>query len=148
VNERDQHADAPLHGVVGILLRGDRMLLIRRAAHIVAGGAWCLPGGALEPGETPADALVREWREELGMAVRPVREVWRSTRDVDGLVLHWWLVEPASSDDWTTHPNPDEVAEARWLTLAEAIELPDLLPTNHAFLHRWSQHLSDNSNRT
>jgi len=138
VNEPDAHADAPVHGVVGILVRGDCILLIRRATHIAAGGAWCLPGGALEPGEKLEDAVVRELDEELGADVRPVREVWRSTREEDGLVLHWWLVEPARSDDWTLRPNPDEVAEYRWLTPAEAIALPGLLPTNRAFLRQWS----------
>jgi mutator protein MutT len=137
VNERDPHADTPVHGVVGILLRANCILLIRRAAHVVAGGAWCLPGGAIEVGETPAAALTRELREELGLEVRPLREVWQSIREEDGLVLHWWLVEPAARNDWTIKPNPDEVAEIRWLTPAEAIALPELLQTNRDFLRQW-----------
>lgn len=44
-----------------------RLLLARH----VDGGRWSTPGGAIEPGETPAEAAVREAREELGVEVRP-----------------------------------------------------------------------------
>lgn len=45
-----------------------RMLLVLHAD----GEHWATPGGALEPGETPAEAVVRECREETGLDVRPV----------------------------------------------------------------------------
>jgi 8-oxo-dGTP pyrophosphatase MutT (NUDIX family) len=45
-----------------------RMLLLWHAD----GGWWATPGGALEPGESPAEAVVRECREETGLLVRPV----------------------------------------------------------------------------
>jgi 8-oxo-dGTP pyrophosphatase MutT (NUDIX family) len=43
------------------------MLLLRHAY----GDLWSTPGGAIEPGETPADAVVRECSEETGLRVRP-----------------------------------------------------------------------------
>jgi 8-oxo-dGTP pyrophosphatase MutT (NUDIX family) len=46
-----------------------RVLLQRRAED----GRWGLPGGAIEPGEAPAQALVREVFEETGLLVRPER---------------------------------------------------------------------------
>jgi 8-oxo-dGTP pyrophosphatase MutT (NUDIX family) len=46
-----------------------RILLQRRSDN----GRWNLPAGAVDPGESPADAVVREVREETGLAVRPVR---------------------------------------------------------------------------
>ena len=46
-----------------------RILLIRRSDS----GQWSLPGGAIDPGEAPAQALVREMWEETGLRVRPVR---------------------------------------------------------------------------
>lgn len=56
--------------VVGAaVLRDGRVLAARRTAPPEAAGRWELPGGKVEPGETPADALVRELVEELGVDV-------------------------------------------------------------------------------
>jgi mutator protein MutT len=49
----------------GIIYRAGRLLLQRKSTDEV----WALPGGKLEPGETPEAALAREFREELGWQV-------------------------------------------------------------------------------
>jgi 8-oxo-dGTP pyrophosphatase MutT (NUDIX family) len=49
--------------------REGRILLQRRADD----GRWNLPAGAIDPGESPDEAVVREVREETGLEVRPVR---------------------------------------------------------------------------
>jgi 8-oxo-dGTP diphosphatase len=46
-----------------------RVLLQRRAEGRTMAGLWEFPGGKVEPGETPEDALVRELREELGLEI-------------------------------------------------------------------------------
>lgn len=48
-----------------------RVLVAQRPADKQHGGLWEFPGGKVEPGETPVDALVRELREELGIEVDP-----------------------------------------------------------------------------
>ena len=45
-----------------------RLLLIKRG-HEPGAGLWSLPGGRIEPGETDAEALVREIREETGLMI-------------------------------------------------------------------------------
>ncbi len=55
---------------VGLWIRGDAVFLQRRPEGGLFAGLWELPGGKVEPGETPADALVREFAEEVGRAVR------------------------------------------------------------------------------
>ena len=55
---------------------GGRILLVRRADD----GLWGLPGGWLEPNEAPAEAAVRETREETGLEVRTTRLVDVFTR--------------------------------------------------------------------
>ena len=47
----------------------ERVLFMRRADD----GRWGLPAGAVDPGETPAEAIVREVREETGLVVRATR---------------------------------------------------------------------------
>ena len=123
--------DGVVHGAVAALCRGERLLLIRRAEDIRSGGRWCLPGGAIEPGESSGQAVVREMAEELGLTVRAVEQVWRWTRPDGKLMLDWWLVE-SSSD--RLELNPAEVAEARWLTPAEIRKIPDVLPGLLEFL--------------
>ena len=51
----------PVLGVGGIVMRGDRFLLIRRR-HEPGAGLWSLPGGRVEAGETLRVALAREMR--------------------------------------------------------------------------------------
>lgn len=48
-----------------------RILIAKRPHDTVYGGYWELPGGKIDPGETPAQALVREFEEELGIIVAP-----------------------------------------------------------------------------
>lgn len=51
--------------VAGILVHEHRLLMSRRPSSGAWPGLWELPGGKVEAGETPEEALVREWREEL-----------------------------------------------------------------------------------
>jgi len=53
-------------GAAAAVLDGERLLLTRRSDN----GEWCLPGGAVEPGERPAEAAERETLEETGLSVR------------------------------------------------------------------------------
>jgi 8-oxo-dGTP diphosphatase len=54
-----------------VIVRCDgRVLLAQRPEGKAYAGYWEFPGGKLEPGETPAQALARELREELGLVVR------------------------------------------------------------------------------
>lgn len=62
--------------VAGVLFdREGRVLLCKRSlSKKVAPGMWHLPGGKIEEGETPTSAIVREFKEELGLKVSRVRE--------------------------------------------------------------------------
>jgi 8-oxo-dGTP diphosphatase len=61
---------APVDVAVAVLIRPDgRALLARRPAGKVYAGYWEFPGGKVEPGEPVEDALAREIREELGVAI-------------------------------------------------------------------------------
>ena len=120
-----------IQGVVVVVHRDGRFLMIQRAPHILAGGAWCFVGGGIDPGETQEQAVVREFREEINGGVRPVRKLWEYTRPDGILLLHWWLAE-LIDDDFI--PNTAEVTQFRWCTPDEIDALPDVLASNLAFL--------------
>jgi predicted NUDIX family NTP pyrophosphohydrolase len=107
-------------------------------------GAWMIPKGLVEPGETPAAAAAREFEEELGMPVagepRPLCRIrqaggkWveafalEGDFDVAALASNRFTLEyPPKSGLFRDFP---EVDEARWLTLpqAEALVLPSQRP--------------------
>jgi 8-oxo-dGTP pyrophosphatase MutT (NUDIX family) len=132
-------------GVVVVVQRAGRFLMIRRAAQVVAGGAWCFVGGAIDAGESQAAAVVREFREEVGGQVRPVAKVWEYDRG-DGLRLHWWLAELCGAADGL-RPNPAEVAELRWCTADEIECLPGILAGNVCFLRAVGRRLLEESGR-
>ena len=60
----------PLVGVGAIIIKDERVLLVKRA-HPPIQGQWSIPGGVLEVGELVREAAVREAREETGLIVEP-----------------------------------------------------------------------------
>jgi 8-oxo-dGTP diphosphatase len=63
--------------VAGILERDDKTLICRRRADGPHPLKWEFPGGKLEPGESPGQALTRELREELGIEAQAGSELMR-----------------------------------------------------------------------
>ena len=56
--------------VAGIIYKDDKFLIAQRNLKKAQGGLWEFPGGKLEVGETPEDALVREIKEEFNADIK------------------------------------------------------------------------------
>lgn len=69
----------------GIVIEDGRLLLLNQDTD--TGKSWSLPGGKLEDGETLAEALVREMKEETGLEVEPVRLLYVCDH-VAALIVH------------------------------------------------------------
>jgi 8-oxo-dGTP diphosphatase len=116
--------------VVIVLRRQGRVLLIRRAQAVPRAGVWSPPTGRIEAGESPAQAVVREAREELGLVVRPIAHAWTSITDDGRFRLLWWLAE---ADSGQIAPDPREVAEWRWIEPAEFDAIQPVFEAHRTF---------------
>ncbi|MCC6161908.1 MAG: NUDIX hydrolase [Acidobacteria bacterium] len=107
----------PIVGVGGVIVDGDRVVLIKRKYEPLA-LRWSIPGGTLEVGESLEDGVARELREETGLAVQvgAVIEVFdRILHDEDGRVkYHFVLVDYLCVPVSGTLMPGDDVSDAEW----------------------------------
>ncbi|MDZ4783247.1 MAG: NUDIX hydrolase [Planctomycetia bacterium] len=119
-------------GVVIVVREAERFLVIRRSEFVVAPRKHCFPGGHIEAGESEEEAVIREFREELGGHVLPQEPLWKSVSP-RGVQLSWWSANLAEASQ-PLKPDPAEVEAAFWCSPAEMTALPELLDSNRTFL--------------
>lgn len=117
-------AGAPGVGVAAAVIERGRVLLVRRAAPPFA-GAWALPGGRVAWGETLANAVAREVREECGLEVA----VGELACAVEVIVAdaHWVVLVHRARRLGGQPVAGDDAAAIRWARLDELDEL-DAVP--------------------
>jgi 8-oxo-dGTP pyrophosphatase MutT (NUDIX family) len=129
-----------------LLTRDDEVLLTRMSPRTRIEGRWTLPGGGIDHGEEPRDALRREVYEETGLHVEPGRVVdVHATHFVgaraDGVVedyhgIHLIFeaeIAPGSRDVEPRVVEEDSSTDhAAWVKRAEALRLDLLSAARHA----------------
>ena len=123
--------------VGGVAIHDGELLLIRRG-HGPAAGEWSVPGGRVEHGETLAEAVTREVREETGLdCVCGELVGWVELVDEpDAVDDHHFVIldfEVTVLDDRAPVAG-DDAAEARWVPLDQVIDL-NLVDGLAEFLH-------------
>ncbi|WP_182112629.1 MULTISPECIES: NUDIX domain-containing protein [unclassified Actinotalea] len=112
--------------VVDDLDRPRRLLAARRSKPLSLAGRWEFPGGKVDPGETPVEALHREIGEELGVEITlgaelpgPVDGAWRITH---GYRMRIWAAavlrgepQPLVEHDALTWLEPGQWLSVPWL---------------------------------
>jgi mutator protein MutT len=80
---------------VAVPRKDGRYLFLQRAEHKKSPGIWTFPGGSVEDGETPREAMRREMKEETGLEPEVVDETEPFERTVRGRkhIMHYFLVE-------------------------------------------------------
>jgi 8-oxo-dGTP pyrophosphatase MutT (NUDIX family) len=127
-----------------ILAHGHVLLICHRK-----GGGWIYPGGHLEAGEDPAQTVLREVREELGISIELITDHRFAHPRVHAVPLPFTILDVAVRDNeigphrhidavYAARPLStdivsalDEVAEYRWVPIDKAgsLRVPDELPT-------------------
>ena len=124
-------SDTPLVVTAAVVERDGRFLVTRRQADVHLAGHWEFPGGKVEPGESHADGLRREMREELetdvavGAKILTVPHAYPD-RTVE---LHFYACELCGE------PAPRLGQEMRWVTRDEMRALP-FPPADEALIRK------------
>ena len=121
---------ARIEVVAGVFIRDGHVLLAQRAADVPYPLRWEFPGGKVNPGESPEEALRRELAEELNVTAHVGEELWRTDVDYpDGnrfrlLFYRVWWEAPAEARSG--------VAQLSWVPLS-ALERYDVLEGDREF---------------
>lgn len=106
--------------VTGVVIKEDKVLLAR---HTYGGGKGMLiiPGGYVNIGETPQDALVREYREETKIEIKPL-----SIIGVRFNMHDWYIAFRAEYVAGEASSDNDENSEVLWININEALSRDDV----------------------
>ncbi|GKV81894.1 MULTISPECIES: 8-oxo-dGTP diphosphatase MutT [Pectobacterium] len=122
---------------VGIIRNAEQQYFIaRRPDGVHMAGMWEFPGGKVEEGETPEQALIRELHEETGIEASAPQALNDKTFSTPEriITLHFFLVET-----WQGEPYGREGQESRWVNVDELRE--EEFPPANAEMIRWLKSL-------
>jgi 8-oxo-dGTP diphosphatase len=115
--------------VAALLCRGNRFLICRRPPNKARAGLYEFPGGKIEPGETPEQALARECCEELALHPLVGGAVAEVTHTYPELTVHLMLYR---AEVGTEEPLALEHDDLQWIT-ADQLESYPFCPADVAF---------------
>jgi 8-oxo-dGTP diphosphatase len=111
----------------GLIVKEDKVLLIKHREHATGDAYWVIPGGGLEAGETESQCVLREMKEETNLDVAIDKLLFDEPADPGG-VYRWrksYLCRPVSGTASPGYePEPEAVAvyaitEVRWFDLRD-----------------------------
>ncbi|GEB52050.1 MULTISPECIES: (deoxy)nucleoside triphosphate pyrophosphohydrolase [Streptomyces] len=122
--------------VAGAVVRDGKLLAARRTSPSALAGRWELPGGKVDPGESPQAALTRELHEELGVDVTVGERLPGEVELGQGLVLCAWLARLERGE-----PRPlQDHDQVRWVDVREAPNV-DWLEQDRPFVAQAARYL-------
>lgn len=124
----------------------DKVLFLKRNPNKPQGNTWGIPGGKLESGETPQEAVKREIMEEVGLILndhdleKVTHQYARHNQNdyIFHIFRHTFKECPPLTLGLAEH------TEARWVTISEALQLP-LMKGGPEALHEYMSHTQEKS---
>jgi 8-oxo-dGTP diphosphatase len=113
------HATMPRVVVEAICIDGGKVLLVKGSRGLTT-GRWSLPGGFLRFGESPEEGVVREVHEEVGANAVIVAPAGTHSKLGSFSKLHWIMFFYRVAVRGEPRPNPDEIAEVRFVPVDDA----------------------------
>lgn len=123
---RREYPRSPIVGVGGVVIRSNRVLLIRRGSEPLK-GEWSIPGGMVELGESLPEGVKREIMEETGLKVRPMEVLSvfdRIQKNGKRIQYHYVIVDYLCRAISGRLKAGSDVLDARWVAR-------DALPSYH-----------------
>jgi 8-oxo-dGTP diphosphatase len=124
--------------IYGVLIQGGNVLLVRAPQTFL--GVVGFPGGGIEPGEAPLNALRREFVEETGLKIEPLRVLWATTGfhrsrlrpSLQMLGIYWEVRRIGGS--LIPHGNGDDV-DAAFFCPVHALPMADMQGVDREVVH-------------
>ena len=123
-NEKTSSLVTRIHVVAALLSAPSdekRFLVQQRLPGKARPNLWEFPGGKIEPGETPEQALVRECDEELGVEIKVGRKLWETSHAYEDLTVELQLFAAAVTQGV---PKALSAQAVRFCTFEEMQSLP------------------------
>lgn len=129
-------------GAKAVVIHEGKILLVLRdnIPTISYPNTWNTPGGGIEEGESPKEAIVRELQEEINLLPREVIDVGTTTY-TDGSVVHRFFV-PVSDREFSSIHLASEGQKIGWFTLDELFQL-EVSPHSMVYYKAHEQQIRD-----
>lgn len=108
--------------VAALFARGSTILVQQRPPEKKQGLLWEFPGGKVEAGESDAEALARECREELGVEVEVLGQAWATSHDYEDIHVDLILYHAEMPIDAV--PQANDAQQLAWVPREELPSLP------------------------
>jgi len=116
-------------GMRGILINDGKIIIMKRVKPDRL--YYTFPGGHSNEGETAEECVVREWKEELDIDVKPIARIYNCTSlgKTQGYFLLEWISGTISKTDAEEyHKGADNISEPTWTDINEIENLPLMPP--------------------